>query len=189
MLRVDPRRIVTVIIVASCAFACLGGDASSSPAAGAAPVSKGSSRADAQTIRGRAAAVDGDGLEIHGRKIRLFGIDAPEAGQLCTRSDGARWHCGSYATVALDRLVAGREVTCRVRDIDRYGRPVAVCTAGGRDLAAELVRQGWALAYRRFSRDYADEEEAARAERAGIWAGRFDEPWQWRERQRRLHAR
>jgi hypothetical protein len=43
-----------------------------------------------------------------------------------------------------------------------------------------MVRQGWALAYRQYSLDYVDEESAARAAKAGIWVGRFIEPWKWR---------
>ena len=143
------------------------------------------SGAPLRTITGRATVVDGDGLEIDGKEIRLFGIDAPEVQQYCVRRDSTRWHCGQYATVALDRLVAGHEVACSVRDQDGYGRSIASCTVEGRDLAAEQVREGWAVAYRKYSDDYADEEGAAKDHRAGIWAGRFEQPWLWRERERR----
>jgi endonuclease YncB( thermonuclease family) len=51
---------------------------------------------------------------------------------------------------------------------------VAVCRVGGRDIGAELVREGWALDYRRYSGGaYAADQAAARAERAGLWAGEF----------------
>jgi endonuclease YncB( thermonuclease family) len=137
----------------------------------------------ARMIEGRATVVDGDGLEIAGIKIRLFGIDAPEVEQYCTRSDGARWRCGQYATVALDRLAGGKDVTCAVRSTDHYGRPVAVCTIpNNRDLAAEQAREGWALAYRRYSKDYVDEETAASSAKSGVWVGRFEAPWDWRRR-------
>jgi endonuclease YncB( thermonuclease family) len=129
--------------------------------------------------------IDGDGLEIRGEKIRLFGIDAPEIDQYCQRADGTRWRCGHYASVELDRIVAGSDVTCVVRDTDRYGRPVAACTSGEVDLGEAQVRSGWAVAYRRFTRQYDAAENAARAARRGVWQGKFDMPWAWRERTRK----
>jgi endonuclease YncB( thermonuclease family) len=137
---------------------------------------------DDTVIAGRASVVDGDGVEIDGTKIRLFGIDAMETGQYCRRADGSRWRCGQYATVALDRLAGGREIRCNVRAVDRYDRPVAVCRVGDVDLGAEQVKNGWAVAYRRFSKDYVDQEQAAKQARAGAWAGTFEMPWDWRHR-------
>jgi len=139
---------------------------------------------DDMAIVGRATVVDGDGLEIEGAKIRLFGIDAVETGQYCRRVDGSRWRCGQYATVALDRLAGGREVRCSVRARDQYERQVAVCRLGGVDLAAEQVKAGWAVAYRRFSSDYVAAEGDAKRARAGIWQGEFEMPWEWRRRTR-----
>jgi len=135
-------------------------------------------------IKGRASVVDGDGLEIGGTKIRLHGIDAPESMQRCPRNDGTSWPCGEYAAVALDRLIEGKDVTCDVRDHDRYHRPVAICRAGGVDVGADQVRHGWAIAYRRYSKDYVDDEEEAKKASAGVWQGRFEEPEHWRQRQR-----
>jgi endonuclease YncB( thermonuclease family) len=50
------------------------------------------------------------------------------------------------------------------------------------DINALLVEQGWALAYRRYSMDYVDEENTAEASRAGMWAGEFMKPWEWRKK-------
>ena len=103
----------------------------------------------AQTITGPARVIDGDTLGVSGQRIRLHGIDAPESRQ---------W-CGKYATKALRSLIAGNPVSCQERDVDRYGHIVAVClNAEGQDVGAELVRLGWALAYRQFSQDYVGEE-------------------------------
>jgi endonuclease YncB( thermonuclease family) len=140
--------------------------------------------ADERRITGKATVVDGDGLEIDGREIRLFGIDAFEVGQYCKRSDGSRWRCGQYGTVHLDLFVRDKEVVCLVKTTDQYERSVAVCKVGDVDVAAEQARKGWALAYRRFSKDYVDEEEAARAAKEGGWAGTFEDPWAWRARSR-----
>ncbi len=76
------------------------------------------------------------------------------------------------------------EVSCEGKDTDRYGRLVARCTAGGENIGEWMVRQGWALAYRRYSRDYAGQEEAAPAEDAGIWGSAFMAPGKWRKMMR-----
>lgn len=131
-------------------------------------------------IEGVATITDGDGLEIGGERIRLYGIDAPEVGQYCSRKDGTRWHCGQYSTVALDRLVTGKKVRCEVRTLDSYARWVAVCKAGDVDLGRYQVNEGWAVAYRRYSKDYVGDEDAARKADRGIWAGKFEMPWDWR---------
>ncbi len=135
-------------------------------------------------ITGVASVIDGDTIEIHNTKIRLHGIDAPESGQQCRRADGTSWACGRDAAFALADLIGRRPVQCEQRDTDRYGRVVAVCRVGGTDLGAWLVRRGYALAYRRYSKDYVDEEDAARKAKAGIWAGEFVKPWEWRRGKR-----
>ena len=136
---------------------------------------------------GRASVSDGDSLEIAGQRVRLHGIDAPEWKQRCT-ADSRQWRCGVAATRALKKRIGGEAVTCTPRDRDRYGRIVAVCRAGGVDLNAWMVAQGWALAYRRYSTAYVDEERAAQAAERGVWRGRLVAPWEWR-RGKRLTTR
>ena len=128
---------------------------------------------------GRAVVVDGDTLEVAGLRVRLWGIDAPESRQAC-RAAGVEYPCGQRATVHLRTLVAGREVRCAPRARDRWGRVVAVCRVEGLDLGAAMVRDGWALAFVRYSRDYVSEEAVARGTRRGLWAGTFVAPWHWR---------
>lgn len=136
--------------------------------------------ADAETLLGRATVIDGDTIEVHDQRIRLHGIDAPESVQSCDDAEGQPYRCGQRAALALDELIADRPVTCEGRDVDRYGRVVAVCSIAGVDLGEAMVSQGWALAYRRYSTDYEDEEDAARAAGAGIWVGAFVAPWDYR---------
>lgn len=129
--------------------------------------------------------IDGDTLEIHGERIRIFGIDAPESRQLCT-AEGSRYRCGQRAALALADLVGARTVTCERRAEDRYGRTIGICRVGGQDLGAFMVREGWAVAYRRYARDRYDREEAeARRDRRGVWSGEFELPWKWRRAKRR----
>jgi endonuclease YncB( thermonuclease family) len=133
---------------------------------------------------GGAAAIDGDSLRQGDVEIRLHGIDAPEYLQPCLSGDRQEWPCGRHAAAFLANLVRGKTVSCVSVDTDRYGRLVAVCEAGGRSLNQEMVRQGWAVAYRRHSQTYADAEANARRARLGIWNGTFEEPEKWRERMR-----
>jgi endonuclease YncB( thermonuclease family) len=108
-------------------------------------------------------------------------MDAPEARQTCTDAAGAEYACGATATNALKGLIGGAMVACQGLYLDRYGRTVARCTAGGEDLGGWMVRHGYALDYSRYSHGaYLAAEMRARAERAGMWAGTFARPEDWR---------
>ncbi len=141
----------------------------------------------AQDITGPARVIDGDTLNVAGQRIRLHGIDAPEKNQVC-QIEGVPWACGVAAWGELVQLVAGKDVTCEARDVDRYGRVVAVCAVDSEDINAAMVAQGWALAYRQFSDDYVAQESEASEGHLGMWRGEFVAPWDWR-RGDRLVAR
>ena len=134
-------------------------------------------------ITGTATVTDGDTLRINGARIRLHGIDAPEAAQTCIAGDTV-WHCGGEAALALAHLVAAHTITCHQRGIDRYQRIIAECFAGSINLNATMVRHGWALAYRYYSLDYIADETLARRDRVGLWRGEFIRPWHWRRGKR-----
>ena len=136
----------------------------------------------ADTIAGTASVIDGDTIEIHGQRIRLHAIDAIESRQRCYLPDGRAWNCGKQAAFALAEQIGRAPVACDIRDVDRYERWVGVCRHGKEDLNAWLVRGGWAVAYRRYGRDYVAEEKSARSRRAGIWSSTFEMPWDWRRR-------
>jgi endonuclease YncB( thermonuclease family) len=90
---------------------------------------------------------DGDAIRCggKGRSARLYAIDAPEMpgschpGRQCTPGDpfASRDH--------LRALTAGRAVSCRQIDTDRYQRPVLQCFADGVDLSCAMVRDGFAV--------------------------------------------
>lgn len=137
-----------------------------------------------EAIIGIASVIDGDTIEIHGQRIRLFGIDAPESSQLCMRPNGERWRCGQQSSFALADRIGRATVRCEHRDVDRYSRVVAVCFKETEDLNRWMVANGWAVAYRRYSLDYVVVEEAARKSRINIWSGSFEMPWDWRAQRR-----
>ena len=130
-------------------------------------------------VSGPAAMIDGDTIEVSGSRVRLHGIGAPESAQTCLAGD-RRWRCGERTTRALADRIGGRNVDCEETARDRYGRIVAVCRLGHTDLNAWLVAEGWALAHRRYSTAYVNEEASVRSGRRGIWRGRFVPPWDWR---------
>lgn len=126
-------------------------------------------------VAGPAFAVDGDTLEVAGRRVRLAGIDAPELRQTCG-APAQQWPCGAAARTALEAAVERGTVHCAGRTRDVYHRLVAVCLAGEADLAGELVRAGLALSTGRYSALEAE----ARATRRGLWSGPFERPMDWR---------
>lgn len=134
---------------------------------------------------GRASVIDGDTLEIHDRRIRLWGVDAPEGRQSCDAADGSVYACGRVSANRLDEHLQDRTIACFEEDTDRYGRMVARCELDGEDIGAWLVRQGHAVRYARYAGSaYKAEEEAARRDRAGVWAGPFTMPEDWRRARR-----
>ena len=125
--------------------------------------------------------VDADTLDVAGQKVRLQGIDAPESGQSCRQAGGQRYQCGEHATQALRTRIGLDAVTCTIEGRDRYLRALGICyAADGTDLNGWLVSQGHALAYRRYSTTYVPQEDQAKAAQAGLWAGAFVPPWDWR---------
>lgn len=135
-------------------------------------------------IIGQATVIDGDTLEIHGQRIRLNGIDAPESRQTCERADGTDYRCGQAAAFALADWIGRATVHCEPSGQDRYKRIIATCFARGDDMGRWMVQQGHALAFRRYSTVYVPDEIEAQAAGRGIWQGRFVAPWDWRKGER-----
>jgi endonuclease YncB( thermonuclease family) len=132
----------------------------------------------APDLSGQATIIDGDTLEIHGTRIRLWGIDAPESTQLCRGDDSLQHRCGAKAATDLDAFIAARPVNCVPVNLDRYGRTVATCSVNGVDVARWLVSQGLALDWPQYSRGrYQQAQHEAEHASKGIWAGSYVEPW------------
>jgi len=132
----------------------------------------------ADGLAGRASVIDGDTLEIHGTRIRLWGIDAPETDQLCRTKDSDHYRCGQKAANDLDAFIGRRAVACVEVDRDQYKRAVAVCVVFGVDLAEWLVMSGLALDWPQYSQGaYAAAQSEAKRANLGMWSGSLVEPW------------
>ena len=129
---------------------------------------------------GHPRVIDGDTLEFSGERIRLAAIDAPESRQPCADAHGRPYRCGPYAADALRKKIGTAEIRCIAEARGRYGRPLAECYLQEESLNRWLVLQGLAVAYSIYSRRYVTAQENARTSRRGIWAGRFQLPWEWR---------
>jgi endonuclease YncB( thermonuclease family) len=126
--------------------------------------------------------IDGDTLEIHGERIRILDIDAPESRQTCTADDGREWRCGQKAALALADWIGQRTVFCESDKLDKYRRHLARCAVSGQDLGEWLAGQGWAVPYRDCKCETVrNASDFARIQRAGIWSGTFIMPWEWRK--------
>jgi endonuclease YncB( thermonuclease family) len=136
------------------------------------------------TVFGAARVVDGDTLVVNGVRIRLYGIDAPEKKQLCQVS-GNDVACGMKSAQALKREIGGRPVACSLHGRDLYGRGIGVCSVESKpgvitDLNSWMVDKGHAVAYRKYSLRYVQQELSAQKSKLGIWAGSFELPEDWR---------
>lgn len=142
----------------------------------AACVTGGAAPLTLQTLK----VTDGDTITLNGEKIRLEGIDAPELAQLCLSASGKQYECGKLSAKALAGFLSSGPVTCKGGSIDAYGRRLATCYSGSLNVNAAMVESGQAFAFLRYSSTYAAEEDRARANKAGLFAGKAEAPWDFR---------
>ena len=135
----------------------------------------------ASEIYGISVIVDGDTIKISNNKIRLHGIDAPEKNQRCTKNE-KEYNWGVVATEALIKKVGKNAVKCLTqKNKDRYNRFIGVCYVEKENLNKWMVRNGYAIAYRRYSKDYIEDENYAKKNKIGLWSGYFIHPEKWRK--------
>lgn len=135
---------------------------------------------DPPIYRGMAEVVGPAMLSLAGKRIVLYGVDAPVRGQPCYA--GAKtWDCATASAKILLNLVGTREITCEARRTDQFGRVFAICKAGEIDINRALVEAGMAVALPKETTDYVAAEAAARAKGIGIWRGPFTAPADYRE--------
>ena len=143
-----------------------------------------SSAVEAAEFTGRPLILDADTVIMSGERIRLKGIDAPETTQQCLDAEQQSYPCGQVATNALIDKIWISPLTCVGDTRDRYTRLLVTCYLDHLDVNGWLVQHGYALAYRKYSTRYVDEEEEAKALKRGLWSGTFTPPWEWRREKR-----
>ena len=144
----------------------------------------------AEEISGNANIIDGDSIKIGSKKIRLFGIDAPEIKQKCKKIHFSisfiifqkNYDCGLNSKRALKKKINNKRIFCRIRSKDRYGRILAICYLEKKDLNMWMVQSGNAIAYKRYSKRYLTQENEAKKKKIGLWSGTFLEPEKWRRK-------
>tara|TARA_B100000686_G_C16439722_1_gene786338 strand:+ start:97 stop:603 length:507 start_codon:yes stop_codon:yes gene_type:complete len=132
-------------------------------------------------IIGKAIVIDGDTIKIEGKKIRLYGIDSPELKQLCRFKNNVNWYCGMEAKKALLDFIKNNTIKCLGTLKDKYKRIIGTCYLDKQDIQEWMVKHGWAIAYRKYSKKYIDSENFAKFNNLGIWQGNFLEPQKWRK--------
>lgn len=140
-------------------------------------------------INGNALVVDGDTLKIKNQKIRLLGIDAPEIKQKCKKPYltigflvfSKSYNCGVMSKQQLMKLISKKQIKCIFDLKDRYGRAIADCYIGKKNINSWMVKNGHAIAYRKYSKKYISQEAHAKKNALGIWSGTFVKPEIWRK--------
>ena len=124
---------------------------------------------------------DGDTIHLNGEKIRFSGIDTPEIKQTCAKNNEII-KCGILARELLIKIIANNKINCIREGKDQYKRTLAECFVNDLSLSSYLVKNGYAFAYRKYSKKYIDDEDYARINKKGIWIGKFDMPWDFRRK-------
>ncbi|MDC3104289.1 thermonuclease family protein [Candidatus Pelagibacter bacterium] len=143
----------------------------------------------ASEIIGVPKVVDGDTIHIKSYKIRLEGIDAPEMRQKCKKSYlqiiflnfQKDYYCGQISKKKLIQKIGNEPVKCILSGKDRYKRYLGKCLKGKINLNRWMVRNGYAIAYRKYSKLYILDENYAKEEKLGMWKGSFMKPEKWRK--------
>ena len=124
--------------------------------------------------------VDGDTIVLNGEKIRFSGIDTPELKQTCMSGD-EKIFCGKSAKMLLVNKIGNQTPECISEKKDVYKRTLAECFINGDSLSVFLVRSGYAFAYRKYSDKFIKDEEFAKKNKLGMWAMKFQYPWDFRK--------
>lgn len=132
-------------------------------------------------VEGFAQVLDGDTIQIGTLRVRLFGVDAFEAEQMCTTMTGESYGCGGRAMRPLADRIDSKPVSCMPKGSDAFERQLAVCRVGATDLSSWKIREGHGLAYTKYALDYLSDERAAKEAMAGAWNGSFELPWEYRQ--------
>ena len=124
--------------------------------------------------------IDGDTIHLNNEKIRFTGIDTPELKQTCSKNNEIIY-CGIQARQLLINKIGKNKVNCIKEGKDQYKRTLAECFVNDLSLSKFLVREGYAFAYRKYSKKFIEDEEYAKANKLGLWQTEFQFPWDFRK--------
>ncbi|MDA9684118.1 thermonuclease family protein [Candidatus Pelagibacter bacterium] len=150
------------------------------------------SKVTAEEISGIPKIIDGDTVHINNYKFRLEGIDAPEMKQQCKKeslkissiigfSFYKDYSCGQVSKAKLKAKINRSKIKCIFTSKDRYKRYIATCFKGETNLNQWMVRNGYAIAYKKYSKKYVSDEDFAKGKKLGLWQGKFMSPEKWRK--------
>ena len=125
--------------------------------------------------------IDGDTIHLNNEKIRFTGIDTPELKQTCSKNNEIIY-CGIQARQLLINKIGKNKVKCVREGKDQYKRTLAECFVNDLSLSKFLVREGYAFAYRKYSKKFIEDENFAKNNNMGIWSMKFEYPWDWRKK-------
>ncbi|PHX88992.1 MAG: nuclease [Pelagibacteraceae bacterium] len=125
--------------------------------------------------------IDGDTIHLDGKKIRFNGIDAPELKQTCKKNNILN-KCGKDSREILINKILDNKPNCIIEGFDKYQRSLAECFINNESLSSYLVKNGYAFAYRNYSKKFVSEEDYARINRIGMWSMEFEFPWEFRKK-------
>ena len=124
--------------------------------------------------------IDGDTIKINNIKYRFSGIDTPEINQTC-KKDEEIIYCGIIAKNKLIEKIGSHIPNCIAESTDRYKRIIAECFVNNKSLSKYLVRNGYAFAYRKYSKKFILDEDYAKKNKLGLWQMEFQYPWEYRK--------
>ena len=125
--------------------------------------------------------IDGDTINLNNEKIRFTGIDTPELKQTCNKNNEIIY-CGIQARQLLINKIGKNKVNCVKEGKDQYKRTLAECFVNDLSLSSYLVKNGYAFAYRKYSKKFIKDEDYARINSLGMWSMNFEFPWDYRRK-------
>ena len=124
--------------------------------------------------------IDGDTIKINNIKYRFSGIDTPEINQTC-KKDEEIIYCGIISKNKLIEKIGNKIPNCVAESTDKYNRIIAECFVNNESLSKYLVRNGYAFAYRKYSKKFIVDEDYAKKNKLGLWQMNFQYPWDYRK--------
>lgn len=145
---------------------------------------------ETKIISGISKVIDGDTIHIGQIKIRFYGIDAPEQGQICKKdwvkiflfNLNKNYNCGKISTNKLKNKIDNKFITCKWKNKDQYKRFIAECYKDKLNINAWMVQNGYAVAYTKYTKKFLTQQNIAKKNKLGLWSGTFEMPWDWRKK-------